>query len=98
MPYDTIFNFACYNESTGLLAVNFINSEMMFVFRISNIESSNLYWELPKLTSESSLNPLALCMTFCPENEKAVVAYDTNKIMVFDINNKCLHNWSRISD
>lgn len=40
---------------------------------------------------------MALCMTFCPENEKAVVAYDTNKIMVFDINNKCLHSWSRQS-
>ena len=95
--YDAIFNFACYNESTGLLAINFINSAM-FIFKIQSLESSSLYWELPKSTSETSLNPLALCMSFCPENEKAVVAYDTNKIVVFDINNKCLHHWSRISD
>jgi len=52
---------------------------------------------LPKLTGESSSNPLALCMAFCPENENMVVAYDTNKIIVFDINNKCLHPWSRLS-
>lgn len=52
--YDTIFNFALFNESSGLLAINFVHSEMMFVFRVSTIESSCLYWTLPKSTSESS--------------------------------------------
>jgi len=27
-----------------------------------------------------------------------VVAFDSNKIMVYDINNKCLHPWTREND
>ena len=84
-----------FNESTGLLAVSFVTGKML-MFKIETLEKSELYWEMPNLTNES--NPIALCMSFCPENEKAVVAYDTNKIVVFDIHNKCLHDWSRISD
>lgn len=34
-------------------------------------------------------------MTICPQVEKMVVAYDTNFIQVFDLNNTCMHQWSR---
>ena len=40
----------------------------------------------------------ALCMTVCPENEKMVIAYDNNKIKVFDIYNKCFHKWTNEND
>lgn len=45
--YDKIFNFAQFNESSGLLAVNFVHAEMIFMFRVSTMESSCLYWTLP---------------------------------------------------
>ena len=42
--------------------------------------------------------PLPLAITTCPDSEKMVVGYDSNKIMVLDIHNKCLHPWSRNND
>ena len=96
--YDRIFNFAIFNENTNLLVVNFLHVEMMLVFKIEETTpaDSSLYWSMPKLSS-SSERPLALCMTFCPENENIVVAYDNNKIQVFDGLNRCLHSWSKQS-
>ena len=41
---------------------------------------------------------MPLCMTVCPEAEKIVVAYDSNKIQVLDINNRCLHQWTHKND
>jgi hypothetical protein len=96
--YDRIFNFAVFNENTNLLVVNFMHDELMLIFKIEEsmpVESS-LYWSMPKLSS-STERPLALCLTFCPENENIVVAYDNNKIQVFDGLNKCLHSWSKQS-
>jgi len=42
--------------------------------------------------------PMPLAITVCPDSEKMVVGYDSNKIMVFDIHNKCLHPWTRAND
>ena len=42
--------------------------------------------------------PTPLAITVCPDSEKMVVGYDSNKIMVFDIHNKCLHPWTRAND
>lgn len=58
-----------------------MNDELMLVFKIEEslpVESS-LYWSMPKLSC-SKERPMALCATFCPENENIVVAYDNNKI------------------
>jgi hypothetical protein len=79
--FDKIYNFVLFNENTNLLVVNFMHIEMMLVFKIneSTPADSSLYWSMPKLSS-STERPLALCVTFCPENENIVVAYDNNKI------------------
>lgn len=57
-----------------------------------DLDKKNLYWTLPKIKG------IPLTLTVCPDQEKLVVAYDTNRIMVFDINNRCLHPWSRSND
>jgi len=79
--YDRIFNFVLFNENTNLLVVNFMHDELMLVFKIeeSTPVESSIYWSMPKLSS-STERALALCVTFCPENENIVVAYDNNKI------------------
>lgn len=68
------------------------------------VEASQFYWKLPKnkvdyvyqsRDSKKLHTPIPLCMTVCPEAEKMVLAYDNNKIQVLDINNKCLHPWTR---
>jgi hypothetical protein len=61
------------------------------MFKLTN-ETINFFWSLP---SSKPNGTQALCMTICPQLEKAVVAYETNHICVFDLNNKCLHEWSR---
>jgi hypothetical protein len=57
-----------------------------------DLDKKSLYWTLPKIKG------IPLTLTVCPDQEKMVAAYDTNRIMVFDINNRCLHQWSRMND
>ena len=69
-------------------------------------QNNHLYWKLPnnnsehdfKLESRSISDEIALCMTVCPENDKMVIGYDSNKIKVFDIYNKCFHSWTKQND
>ena len=67
--------------------INFVKDFLMF-----DLDKKNVYWTLPKIKG------IPLTLTVCPDQEKMVVAYDTNRIMVFDINNRCLHPWSRRND
>lgn len=64
-----------------------------------NLGSNEIYWQLPKPSkSDYRSSPLPLAVTVCPDSEKMAVAYDSNKLMVFDIHNRCLHSWSRKND
>lgn len=83
--YDKIFNLASINNN--YLTVGFAKEFVMF-----EIDKKGVYWNLPKIKG------VPLTLTVCPDQEKMVVAYDTNRIMVFDIHNKCLHPWSRHND
>ena len=69
------------------MIINFVKDFLMF-----DLDKKCIYWTLPKIKG------IPLTLTVCPDQEKMVAAYDTNRIMVFDINNKCLHPWSRRND
>jgi hypothetical protein len=83
--YEKVFNLAKFVDK--FLIINFTSGFYMF-----DLDKKSLYWTLPKVKG------MALALTVCPDHEKMLVAYDTNKIMVFDINNRCLHPWSRRND
>ena len=85
--YDKIFNLVEFRNN--FLIIYFVNDDMFFMF---DLDKKSIYWNLPKIQG------FALTLTICPDQEKMVVAYDTNRIMVFDINNRCLHSWSRRND
>lgn len=85
--YDQIFNLVEFRNN--FLIINFVNDDMFCMF---DLDKKSVYWNLPKIQG------FALTLTICPDQEKMVVAYDSNRIMVFDINNRCLHPWSRKND
>jgi len=51
--------------------------------------AGQLYWQLPQ-TSKDVGHPLALKS----DMDKLVIAYDTNRIVIYDTINRKLHQWS----
>ena len=63
--------------------LNFARPEAFSVYR-----DGELYWNLPCL--QTCGTPLAMTSA----EDKLVVAYDSNKLAVFDLLNQCLHPWT----
>eukprot|EP00347_Sterkiella_histriomuscorum_P013585 403364154 len=82
--YDKLINFASYNAKSQILFVSFMNQNLFVTF---DLNKKKLIWNLPYLENEI---PLSLHS----DQDKLVVAYDSNKIMVYDLLNKKIHDWS----
>lgn len=87
--YDKIVTTSHFNATSKLLVLAFANADFFSVVDLSG-ERAKLIWTLPSM-QESCGTPLAMTSDL----DKLLVAYDSNKIALFDLNNKCLHEWSR---
>jgi len=74
-PYDSIVNWAHFNAQNSLLTLSLIG-EGVTMFKLDKSQAT-MFWSLP---SPQQTTSVALCMSFCPQLEKAVVAYDSNFI------------------
>lgn len=70
------------------LTIAYLNQNGVRMYDLSN---NKIYWDLPHFD-------LPLCAASSPDGEKLVIGYASNMIRVFDIMNKCLHQWSREND
>lgn len=82
--YDRVVRFCQFNSVTGLLFVAFAKQE----FQVIDISNPKYTWALPIVE-----NSLALCCL--SDQDKLVVAYDNNQVVVYDLLNKKLHEWSK---
>ena len=83
--YDKILNFTQFNPQSGHLFVSFLNLKYFLMIDCNN---NNLVWNLPTLERD-----IPLCAH--SDQDKLVVCYDNNKVIVYDILNHKLHDWSR---
>jgi hypothetical protein len=82
--YDKIALASHYNAHTNMITITF--PKFAAVYDISN--KAQLYWNLPDMNVG-----MPLCITSCADD--LVIAYDSNKIVIFDLVNKKLHDWSK---
>ncbi|CDW74499.1 u3 small nucleolar rnaassociated protein [Stylonychia lemnae] len=82
--YDKIINFISFNCTSHKLYVSFANLQFFAEF---DLTKQQLSWNLPMIE-----NSLSLCAH--SDQDKLIVAYDSNKVTVFDLNNKKIHSWS----
>jgi hypothetical protein len=59
---------------------------MFYAFNVGN--EKNVHWSIPTINN-------AMPLTAISDSDKLVVAYDNNKIVVFDTQNKEMHSWSK---
>ncbi len=83
--YDKLLNFVHFNPRTHALFVSLVNLNMFLQISLS---SRNIEWVLPSLKDS-----FPLCAH--SDQDKLVIAYDSNKILVLDLLNKRIHDWSR---
>lgn len=84
--YDKIVNFMHFNSKSGHLFISFFS---LSAFLMIDTNSKNkLIWNLPRLEKD-----VPLCAH--SDQDKLVVCYDSNKVQVFDLLNKKIHDWSK---
>ena len=83
--YRKLINLVHFNPKSSSLFLSFLD---LSLFLVLDIKTSSISWVLPAITNEL---PLA-CVS---DLDKLVVAYDSNRIAVFDLNNKRLHDWTK---
>jgi len=83
--YDKIVGFVHFNPKTGHLFVSFANSGLFVMF---DIPTRKIVWNIPKVEKDRPLCAYS-------DQDKLIVAYDSNKILVYDLLNHKLHDWSR---
>lgn len=79
-PNDKVISLAYLNPKSNLLALSFVNSKHFHVVDLN--QKDKLDWSLPVLQD------LGVPLAITGDMDKLVVAYDTNKIAVFDLLNK----------
>ena len=84
--YDKIISNVNINVDAGQITLVFLNPKFTSIF---DIQKDNLYWQLPDLSLDFGL-PLSLHS----DMDKLIIAYDSNKIAVFDTINKRFHPWT----
>lgn len=84
--YDQLVVSSHFNSQSQLLTLNFAHPEAFSV--LSSQSVNQLFWNLPCM-QECGV-PLAMTS----DEDKLIVAYDSNKMAVFDLLNKCLHEWT----
>lgn len=82
---DKIILTAHFNPKTNNLVIASASGKTL----VLDLNKREVKWELPFVSSFG----MPLCMT--SDQDKLVVAYDSNQIQVFDLNSMCLHEWSR---
>lgn len=75
-----------YNCDSGLLTLIFVNQKFSGVYDLAN--GASLFWNLPDMKIGQPL-----CMK--SDMDKMLIAYDSNKIVIFDLINRKLHDWSK---
>ena len=81
------------------LIVSLVNSDYTFLFDLQGLEKCTPEWKLIKLLSNNGkAAPHPLCFTICPDQEKIVVGFDDNRLLVLDIHGKCLNQWSKVNN
>ena len=83
--YDKLINFIHFNPSTGHLFVSLLNLNS---FVMIDTQKKELVWNLPRMDSD-----IPLCAH--SDQDKLIVCYDSNKVVVFDLLNRKLHDWSK---
>ena len=78
-------NLVSLNPKSKSLFVSFLD---LSLFVAIDLKTSSISWVLPVISNEL---PLA-CVS---DLDKLVVAYDSNRVAVFDLNNKRLHDWTK---
>lgn len=86
--YDKIITLSHFNPHSQQLFIHFANSKL---FSMMDLKSKSLAWNLPNL--QNCGTPLSMTSDL----EKLLVAYDSNKMILFDLLNKRLHDWTRES-
>ena len=77
--YDRIITLSHFNPLSQQLFVHFANFKL---FSMVDLKSKSVVWNLPQLTS------CGLPLSMTSDMDKLLVAYETNKIIVFDLLSK----------
>ena len=85
-PNDKLIGQAYLNPKSNLLALSFINTKLFYIVDLA--QTDKIDWCLPVLQD------LGVPLAITGDIDKLVVAYDTNKIAIFDLLNKQLHPWT----
>jgi len=83
--YDKIINFAYYNSKSGHLFVSLVNLNHLIMISTT---AKEVVWTLPNMGHERPLCAYS-------DQDKLIVCYDSNKVVVFDLLNRRLHDWSK---
>lgn len=75
---DKIVKFCSFNAQSQKLFISFVKFSL---FTVIDLKAKSMYWNLPSMG-----RAIPLCCHSDLDN--LVVAYDTNKIVVFDLHNK----------
>ena len=83
--YDKLVNFTHFNPLTNTLFVSFLAKNLIVSLSLA---TKDLLWIVPTLQDN-----LPLCAH--SDQDKLILAYDSNKILVLDLLNKRIHDWSK---
>jgi hypothetical protein len=84
--YDKVIVASHYNNDSSLLTLAHANPKLACIFDLS--KNGSLFWNLPEMKVG-----MPLCMT--SDMDKLFVTFDSNKIVIFDLINRKLHDWSK---
>ena len=74
------------NAQSKFLTLSFLHAKLFIVIDLN--EKDKIHWSLPILASAG------IPLTMTSDVDKLLVAYDSNKVGVFDLINKQLHPWT----
>ena len=84
--YDKIVINGHFNAQSNFLTLALIHSKLFFVVDLNH--KDKIEWSLPILAGTG------VPLTMTSDMDKLIVAYDSNKVGVFDLVNKQLHSWT----
>ena len=85
--YDKVVNLVDFNTDANQVTMVFANPAFSGIYNLSS--QGTLHWQLP-LAAKDLGKPLALKA----DMDKLVIAFDSNKIVVYDTINRKIHPWS----
>mmetsp|Transcript_4020 Transcript_4020/g.6030 ORF Transcript_4020/g.6030 Transcript_4020/m.6030 type:complete len:273 (-) Transcript_4020:224-1042(-) len=96
--YDQVVNRVYFDEAhQNKLVLSLANADLSFLFNLdlqSEQPTAKLAWKLLRPEGSSSL---PLVFAICPESERLVVGYDDNRLVVLNLLDFGLHEWSKVN-